>query len=218
MKKASAILTMGAVFGLIWSASADLVWIEGESCMRTNLAENRWLKGDNPRLLSGGDTFAGIAEKGTLPSPAFALWKIEVPKSGLYHVYFRHGYLGHHGEMRYRFLKADANGKPLGKPDPQEGWVEFDLLSAIMDRIQIGQHRTMEWTRQEPVQLEAGTYLLDLQVTGANPAKTGPNDPVWTVIDVIALSAEPFTPRGANKPGAEGDKAAPTGSGGTDYY
>lgn len=218
-KTMTAMMAAGLVLGAGMLTAADVVWVEGESAFKTNLDANPWLKGDNPKLLSGGDLFAGLSEKATLPSPAYVLWKVEVPVAGLYHTYFRHGYQGHLGQMKFRFVKCDAAGKPLVKPGPAEGWIEFDLNSAVMDQVGIGQHRTIEWTRQEPVNLEAGTYLLDLQVTGAHPSKTNPNDVIWTMIDVICLTTEPFTPRGATKPGAApaaGGGAAPAGD--DDYY
>ncbi len=210
-----------AVAGSISLSAADTIWIEGESAQKTNLKKNPWLKGDNPKLLSGGDALDGLEEKGTLPKPSYAVWKFDVAKPGLYHVYFRHGFQGHLGAMKYRFIKADADGKPLAKPAPDQGWIEFDLDSPVMDQISTGQWRSVEWTRQAPVQLEQGTYLLDLQVTGAHPEKTKPSDPIWVLIDAICLTTEPFTPRGALKPGekpGEGGGAAAGAAGDSDYY
>jgi hypothetical protein len=219
MRKAMMTMAAGLLLGVGALTAAEVIWIEGESATKTNLETNVWLKGDNPKLLSGGDTFACLNEKATLPNPSYALWKFNVPVAGLYQVYFRHGYQGHLGQMKFRVIKTDAEGRPLVKPGPADGWIEFDLNSAVMDQIGIGQYRTIEWTRHEPVNLEVGDYILDLQVTGANPNKTQPSDPIWTAIDVICLTSEPFTPRGALKPGespAAGGGAAPAG--GEDYY
>ncbi len=198
--------------------AASFVWVEGESAMKTNLKANPWLKGDNPKLLSGGDAFACLNDNGEkLPTPGFVLWKIDVPEAGDYQIYFRHGYLGHLGKMRYRFVQLGADGAPVKKPGPDEGWNQFDPDSKVMDQQPIGQHRTIEWTKQAPVKLEKGSYFLDLQVTGPSDGHAT-DSTVWTVIDVICLSKEPFTPSGATKPGEA--PAAGGGAGGkaADYY
>ena len=199
--------------------AADYIWIEGESATKTNLTANIWLKGDNPKLLSAGDAFACLNTKADLPSPGFVLWKFNAPKAGTYHVYFRHAYKGHLGKMRYRFVKLGPDGSPIAKPGPEEGWIDFDLDAKVMDQIPIGQWRTVEWTRQAPANLEEGSYLMDLQVLDVHPSKIeeGGKAPIWTMIDVICLTPEPFTPAGATKPGETPTTGGGT-TGGADYY
>ena len=79
-----------------------------------------------------------------------------------------------------------------------------------------GQHRSLEWTKQTPVKLEKASYFLDLQVTAPNPVHLK-DSLVWTMIDVICLSKEPFTPSGATKPG-ETHAGAPGADGKTGSY
>lgn len=216
MKKTLLGLAMFAFAGV--AIAGDLVWIEGESAIKTNLTENKWLKGDNPKLLSGGDAFSCLNERSNLPKPAFVLWKLDVPADGQYHMYFRHIYTGHLGKMRYRFVKLGADGKPEKKPGAEEGWVDFDLDSKVMDQISTGQWRTVEWTRQAPVNLKKGQYIMDLQIMGPHPGKINEaNPPVWVMFDVICLTTEPFTPSGSTKPG-EKAKAGGGAAGATDYY
>lgn len=212
-------ILMAAAMALVGTTAygGAVVWIEGESALKTNLAGNPWLKGDNPKLLSGGDAFAGLSDtQNKLPKPAFVLWKLDVPEDGTYHLYFRHCYMGHLGQMKYRFVKLGADGKPVKKPAPDEGWTSFDSDAKVMDLQPIGQHRTIEWSKQAPVKLEKGSYYLDLQVL--EPASGHLTDQlVWTVFDVICLTTEPFTPSGYTKPG-ETPAAGGGAQGGGDYY
>ncbi len=218
MKKKCMMVAATLLAGLT-GFGATYVWIEGESAIKNNLNPNPWVKGDNPALLSGGDALACLNDnENKLPNPAFVLWKMDVPEDGDYHVYFRHGFMGHCGQMRYRFIELGADGKPFAKPGPEEGWNTFDLDAKEMDRQPTGQWRTIEWSKQSPVTLKKGQYYLDLQVTAPNPGHT--NDQlVWTLIDAICLTKEPFTPSGTTKPG-ETSKAATGGGakGSTDYY
>lgn len=218
MKMKKLIAVTAVVLAGICTNAATFVWVEGELALKTNLKANSWVKGDNPKLLSGGDALACLNDnKDPLPKPGFALWKVEVPEAGEYQVYFRHGWLGHLGQMRYRFVQLGSDGAPVKKPAPEEGWNKFDTDAKAMDRQSIGQHRSIEWTKQAPVKLEKGTYFLDLQVTDPGPAHVK-DSLVWTVIDCICLTKEPFTPAGATKPG-EAPAAATGGAKGTsDYY
>ena len=209
MKKLIAVTAV--VLAGICTNAAALVWIEGESALKTNLSANPWMKGDNPKLLSGGDAFACLNDNSNpLPKPGFVLWKIDVPEAGDYQVYFRHGYLSHLGKIRYRFVQLGADGAPVKKPGAEEGWNKFDADAKVMDQQPIGQYRTIEWTKQAPVKLDKGSYYLDLQVTepGADHVK---DSVVWTLIDCICLTKEAFAPNGATKPGE-----APAAAGGTD--
>lgn len=199
------------------NAAPATIWIEGESALRTNLSSNPWMKGDNPKLLSEGDALGCLNKRTDLPNPGYILYKLAVPADGVYHFYMRHGYTGHMGQTRYRFIKLGADDKPVKKPGPDEGWIPFDLDTAVMDLTPIGQHRTIEWTRHDPVQLEKANYYLDIQILGPNPAKKEADAPVWTVIDAICLSSEPFTPAGFTKPGQK-PAAGQAGGGGADYY
>lgn len=196
---------LGLLAGVLMVSSAfaaDVVWIEGESAVKTNLSNNNWIKGDNPKLLSKGDAFGAIYDRNKLPAPAFVLWKFDVAKEGTYHVYFRHTFKANMGDMRYRFVELDKDGKPVNRPGPEDGWIKFDMDVPSVDLREIGKFRTIEWTRLEPVTLKAGSYYLDLQVTGPNPGKVNEaNPPVWVMIDAICLTSEPFVPNGDTKPG-----------------
>lgn len=197
------------------------IWIEGESSTRTTLSTNSWIKGDNPKLLSGGDAFGAIDKRSGLASPAFILWKFDVTTPGKYLTYMRHGYIGNMGGMKYRFVKLGADGKPENKLGPDDGWLEFDQDASVMDRQAVGQWRTVEWTRQEGMALDKGSYLLDLRVTGPNPTQTAADPDLGTMIDVICLTQTPFTPSGLKKPGEAGGGAGGAtggGAGGADPY
>jgi hypothetical protein len=205
------LMSAAAMLAGVSTFGAAFVWIEGEATSKTNLTSlNPWLKGDNAALLSGGDALSALNDpKEPLPKPAFVVWKFDAPEAGEYQVYFRHGWMGHVGQMRYRFIKIGADGNPVAKPGAEEGWVAFDADSQSLDRQPIGQYRTIEWSKQTPVTLEQGSYLLDLQVVGPGPAHVT-DQLIWTLIDVICLSKEPFTPNGVAKPG-EAPKSAPAG-------
>ena len=83
MKKLIAVTAV--VLAGICTNAATSVWIEGESALKTNLSANPWMKGDNPKLLSGGDAFACLNDNSNpLPKPGFVLWKIDVPEAGDY--------------------------------------------------------------------------------------------------------------------------------------
>lgn len=196
------LIIVAAVLPLV-AANAAFVWIEGENVHKSNIPVNPWMKGDNPKLLSGGDAFGGLANRSDLPSPAYILYKVEIPEDGAYLMYLRHGYAGNMGVLRYRFVQVGADGKPIKAPGPEEGWTTVDWDVPVMDQIPIGQWRTIEWTKHDAVTLKKGSYLLDMQFTGPNPKKTDADPPVWALIDVICLTTEPFTPRGALKPGEQ---------------
>lgn len=215
-KLVAAIAAIG-VAGVTASA-APFIWIEGESAIKTNLQTNSWVKGDNPKLLSGGDAFACINERDNLPKPAFATWEFQVEEPGTYHLYIRHAWKGHCGESRYRFIKLGDDGKPVKPPAPDEGFTAFDLDSPVMDQKPNGQHRSVEWSRCDPVELEKGKYFFNLQITGPNPGKVKEaNPPIWTMIDCICLSKEPFTPNGYVKPGEKAAAGAAAPAGGDGY-
>ncbi len=212
------LMVAAAMFAGVTTFGATVVWIEGESALKTNLKTNPWVKGDNPKMLSAGDALACINDNtDKLPKPGFVLWKIDVPEDGEYQVYFRHAYKGHLGQMRYRFVKLGADEKPVKKPGADEGWNTFDLDAKVMDQQPNGQHRSIEWTKQAPVKLEKGSYFLDLQVTEPGPAHLT-DSLVWTMIDVICLTKEPFTPNGATKPGEAPAKTSGAAAGTGDYY
>ena len=209
---------IAAIFLPLVAVQAAFVWIEGESAYKSNMPQNPWQKGDNPKLLSGGDAFAGAADnRESLPNPAFILYKATIPEDGSYFIYLRHGYAGNMGEMRIRFVALDATGKPVKPPGAEEGWTKIDWDVPVVDRISIGQFRTIEWSKQEAVKLTKGNYIMDVQITGPNAHRTEANPPTWAVIDVICLTTEPFTPRGALKPGEEA-KTPEAGKAGGSYY
>jgi hypothetical protein len=204
MRTKSLLTIVAAVLLPLVAAQAAVVWIEGEDTHKSNFPSNPWAKGDNPKLLSGGDAFGGLANNRTeLPSPAFLLYKVAIPEDGSYLFYLRHGYAGNMGEFRVRFVALGADGKPVKVPGPEEGWMKIDWDVPVVDRIPIGQHRTIEWTKHEAVKLTKGSYLLDLQCTGPNAKQTAADPPAWGLIDAICLTTEPFTPRGALKPGEQ---------------
>jgi hypothetical protein len=168
------------------------IWIEGEATVKTNVPPNPWLKGDNLKLLSGGDALTGLVKPAALPSPCFALYKFDCPASGDYDLYFRHGYRDNIGAMRYRFVKLGADGTPVARPGDDEGWLAFDLGVTPRDRQQLGLYRTLEWSKQQRVALEQGTYYLDLQITGPNPGQASkPDADIWIAIDAICLTTQP---------------------------
>jgi hypothetical protein len=199
------------------AAQAASVWVEGENVYKSNFPQNPWAKGDNPKLLSGGDAFGGLANTpADLPSPSFMLYKVTLPEDGAYLLYMRHGYAGHMGELRVRFVELGADGKPVKAPGPEEGWTKLDWDVPVIDRLPNGEHRTIEWTKHDAIKLKKGSYLMDVQCTGPNVKHTEASPPTWMLIDAICLTTEPFTPRGALKPGEQPNPAAKPG--GADYY
>jgi len=196
-------------------ASGASVWIEGESAFKSNMQQNPWLKGENPKILSANDTFAGLMNAADLPNPCFILYKVQIPEDGSYQFWMRQSYKGHMGKTRVRFLQLGPDGKPAKTPGAEEGWTELDLDSPVFDQKPNGSNRTIEWVKYEAFKLTKGDYILDMQVTGPNPGHTEANPPIWMMIDVIHLTTEPFTPIGALKPG-EKPSAQPAGK--TDYY
>jgi hypothetical protein len=204
MKTKYLLTFVAAVLLPLVAAQAAVVWIEGEDTYKSNFPTSPWAKGDNPKLLSGGDAFGGLANnRSELPSPAYILYKAAIPEDGSYLFYLRHGFAGNMGVLRARFVEVGPDGKPLKAPGPEEGWIRIDWDVPVVDRIPIGQYRTIEWTKHDAVTLKKGSYLLDLQFTGPNPKKTDADPPTWALIDVICLTTEPFTPRGALKPGEQ---------------
>ena len=194
------------------TASSAFVWIEGETVEKTNVPVHGWLKGDNLKMLSGGDALTGMAKPTALPSPCFITYTFDSPADGTFDLYIRHGYMASLGAMRYRFVKLGADGQPSRKMGDEEGWLKFDQDATTLDRQQIGQFRTIGWTKQQQVPLEKASYQLDVQVTGPNPGRASdPAADVWIAIDAICLTKEPFTPSGILKPGEKpGDKPGAT--------
>lgn len=198
------------------AAQEAFVWLEGESTYKSNFPLSSWAKGDNPKFLSGGDAFGGMANNRTeLPNPAFLLYKVTIPEDGSYLLYVRHGYAGNMGEFRVRFIVVGADGKTVKPPGAEEGWAKIDWDVPVVDRILIGQYRKIEWTKHEAIALNKGNYIMDLQCTGPNAKRTEADSLVWGLIDVFCLTTEPFTSRGVLKPGEQPKPAAP---GTADYY
>lgn len=193
---------LGALLASVASAT-DFVWIEGETVLNTNGKQNPWMKGDNPKLLSGGDAFGVLAKPSDLPIGA--IWKITVPADGLYHFYMRNGYPDHNPETRIRFVKLGPDGKPVSRPGPEEGWIDLDIYNTdAIDQRSIGQHRSINWQRFAPIELAAGDFIFELQ------GKKKDTDPVWMVYDAFVLTTEPFIPSGTTKPG---ETLSPDGAG-----
>ena len=208
---------IAAMFLPLVAVQAAFVWIEAETTYKSNMPQNPWAKGDNPKLLSAGDAFAGQADnRESLPNPAFLLYKVTISEDGSYFIYLRHGYCANMGEMRIRFVALDATGKPVKPPGAEEGWTKIDWEVPVVDRIAIGQYRTIEWSKQEAVNLKKGNYIMDVQFTGPNAHQNGANPPTWGLLDVFCLTTEPFTPRGTLKPGEEA-KAPEAGKAGGSY-
>ncbi len=192
----------------------EYVWVEGEDVVKSTMPISSWMKGDNPKLLSNGDAFGGLCDRSELPSPCYLLYKLTVPTDSLYYLYLRQNFQSHTGKARYRFVKLNAEGKPIDKSAAE--WIDLDPDAPMFDRISIGQHRSVEWIQYDPIDLEAGDYYLDFQITDANINKREANPPVWFMVDAICLTTEPFTPRGTLKPGEKA--VAPQGGGEEDYY
>lgn len=190
--------------------AAGYVWIEAEAAEHTNVSPpSLWLKGDRPTLLSHGDALTAQFKAASLPKPCFANYRFASPADGLYDVWFRHGYMGNIGAMRYRFVKLDADGKPIAQPGPDDGWEAFDQKAPVANRVSTGQFRSIEWSKQGQAHLEKSNYRLELQVTGPNPNKeSDANADLWVVLDAICLTTQPFTPSGATKPGEQPETAA----------
>lgn len=73
MKKSCLLAAIAGLVAGVSLCAADYIWIEGESATKTNLSANPWVKGDNPKLLSGGDAFSCLNSKADLPNPGFVL-------------------------------------------------------------------------------------------------------------------------------------------------
>ena len=176
------------------ASAADFIWVEGEAVLNTNGKSNPWLKGDNPKLLSGGDALGLLHKPSDLPITA--IWKITVPEAGLYHFYMRGGYPGHSPVTRIRFVKLGPDGKPVKRPGPEEAWIDLDIQNTeATDLRATGQHRTINWQRFAPIELEAGDFIFELQ------GQKKDTDPVWMVYDAFVFTKEPFLPSGLAKPG-----------------
>ena len=199
------LLTLGTIH------AKNYIWIEGEDYLNTDISsQNSWLRGENPNKLSGGDAFAGLPKSSSLPKTI--IYKVSVPQSGLWHFYWRCGWKGHNPKTRVRFVELSAAGEPVSRPGPNEGWVDLgNKLTDYTDQQEIGQHRTIGWQRFDPVQLDEGDYIMELQ----GYEKTGGgNDDAWMMYDVFVLALEPFTPAGKSKPGEAPSGGGSSGGGG----
>ena len=175
--------------------------------LNTNGKQNPWLKGDNPKLLSGGDALAILAKPADLPIGV--IWKITAPSDGPYHLYVRNGWPGHNPETRIRFVKLGPDGKPVSRPGAEENWVDLDIYNTeALDQRSVGQFRSINWQRFAPVELAAGDYIMELQ----GKKKEGTGD-VWMMYDAICLTKEPFLPSGIAKPGETITPEAGAGAG-----
>ena len=211
-------LSTVALLLALTSTQAAFVWIEGESTYKSNIPQNPWMKGDNAKLLSGGDAFAGLVDhRDEIPNPAYALYKVAIAEAGNYIIYLRHGFAGNMGELRIRFVEVGADGKPLKTPGADEGWTKIDWDVPVMDQKGIGQFRSIEWSKQDAVKLSKGNYIMDIRLMGVNPKNGAADPPAWMLIDAICLTTEPFTPRGVLKPG-EQPKAPEAGKGSENIY
>ena len=196
------------------STRAALIWIEGESYTKTNMQGNQWPKGNDPRLLSGGDALAWLSPREKAELPNYAIWEVSIPEDGKYQFYAREFYKGTGSQWRYRFVsKTDiAAGK---RPGPEEGWTEADPDAAGLDTVGMGANIAMQWVKYSAIDLKKGDYVMDLQVIAT--AGKGSSGDYLVNFDCFVLTTEPFIPRGGTKPGAKPAGGDAKG-GGASYY
>ncbi len=171
---------------LATSVSAQQVWWEAEAASETNFPKQTWLSGDElgdkQQLLSGGEWLSSAGPRGA--APLTAKYRVEVPAAGDYALWVRKFYK--HGPFAWRF--DDAAEQQCTKD------------CALADNVNLITHVCANWVDLGRVSLSKGTHTLTVTLNAAKGEET------TCAFDCFLLTAVPFVPDGARRPGAAEDR------------
>ena len=167
------------------------VWWEGERPERTNFPDRTWFsaRAGETRHLSEGAWLTNMGKRGADEAPAFATYKLHVPKAGRYNLWTRKFWK--HGPFKWRF--DDGPWRTCGR----------DV--ALADSVTLRTHVVANWVHLGELRLDAGAHTFELKLT----AKPGEKKTAAFDAFVLMPAEMPFFPNGKLKPGARSGKTEP---------
>lgn len=176
-------ISRGLLVVCLWLLAAgnvlgDVAWIEAETPAATNFPEKHPFMPATPAekaVLSGG---AWIGVDGRRQETLFAEYRFTVTEPRPHQLFARKFWK--HGPFRWRI-------------DDRE-YQKIDKNAALIDRADVRKNVEASWVGLGSVDLPAGEHTLRIELTD----NWGP-----AAFDCFVVTSEPFTPRGAFKPGAK---------------
>jgi hypothetical protein len=187
MKKIPFLTTVGFLLLNMWSlASAQFIWIEGESSKQHTMQRHPWYNSVNKDSLSGNEWLSHF-QAGRSPE---ALYPFQVKIAGEYHFWIRANSVAG-PKLSYRL-----DNKP---------WGEVNFSNAI-ENLNIATDgkpdmRFISWNNAGTLQLTQGNHTIRFKFHSANNNHGG--------LDCFVFTRKPFVPRGTLKPGEKTGKANP---------
>jgi len=165
---------------------AQFIWIEGEDAVSHTMKQHNWYDSVNKEALSGNEWLSHFRQ-GTPPE---AMYRFEVTEAGAYHFWIR---------------ANSVAGPRLSYRLNQGPWIEVDLTRAI-ENINIASDskpdmRFISWINPGTLDLDKRQHQIRFKFHSANNNHGA--------LDCFLLSAQPFLPRGALKPGDRTGHANP---------
>ena len=187
-----------ACAGLACSASAALIWVEGESGVPKNAGRNAWYESVDPDELSGGKWFCSFNETGR--PAASATYTIEISEAGAYRLWLRAN--PRSGNISYRLDDAAPvliDLKALRDEEKQHARDrKFQKRILQQESISIDAKwdaRFIAWINAGTLELATGAHSLAFTIVAEKDRQA------YNAIDCFVLTTEPFTPNGTYKPG-----------------
>ncbi len=176
-----------ALLGSSSLQAADYVWWEGEKPSQTNFPEQSWFAAstfqDKRNLLSGDDWLSASGKR--QGEEAFAIYQLDVPADGEYHLWTRKFW--QHGPFKWRFGPGE--------------WRVCDRNIALADSVTLKTHVVANWVSLGKVKLAKGRQTFELRLLA------GPGEDLTSAFDCFVLTPSPFIPNGRLKPDERSNKA-----------
>ena len=183
-------LTLAALCGPAFTASAASIWIEGEQPAKTDVAKHNWYDSVKRDVLSGGDWLSHYGGK-----PGEASYEIEVGEAGDYAFFARLNPVA--SEPKWRLDSGAWTAVTTGTAQQQQNIAGNGALD----------HRFIAWVKIGVLPLAKGKHTIAFRFEGGASNSGG--------LDCFVLTTEKFVPQGTMKPGASGAQAA---SGPADWF
>jgi glycosyl hydrolase family 2 len=185
------LITLCALASVVWSAE-DVVWIEGESPTRANVA-TKGVGWGNVQYLSDEKWLNFSVPVGQLaeqvPDGGIVLsYDFDLAQAGDYAVWNRIGYERVRSDFEWRVDEGE--------------WRALKASELTTDLMDIDTWCEVAWIQMGSTQLGAGKHTLEIRLRSGKNAEGQPTRILYAS-DLLCLHPGTFRPNGANRPGAE---------------